>query len=333
MSVDVRIVRRRIVPLAAAAAAVAVLLQGGVSQAQTTAAKPTLKQQVAEVTSLSNQVDELGQQVDALKLQLSQAKSQVKTAKKAQLQVQRAMAGDVKAVAQLAAMGYMSGGSDPTLQVITSNDPGQMLGQASIAQQVSNEAGMRVATLRSEQHAAMRAQVTAGEEITNANKIQAELDSKVTTINAKLSVLNSSVNAQALAIFNQTGSIPSYVLPAATSVATRALRAAVGKVGDPYLWGAAGPSEFDCSGLIVWAFAQEGITLPHYTGSLWNEGEHVSRSDLRPGDLVFFDQSIDHAGIYLGNNLMVDAPHTGAFVRVESLASWDSQYVGAVRIV
>lgn len=317
-------------PLAAAAAAVAVLLQGSASQAQTVAAKPTLKQLVAEATALSNEVDQLGQQYDGLKIQLGQANSQVKVARLAEQRAQQAMAGSQKAVAQLAAMGYMNGGVSPTLQMLTSGNPSEFLNQASTVQQLDDEAGMRVTALQKEQIAAERAQATAKEEIANSDRIQAQINAKVKSIQGKLNVLNSSAMTQALAIFNQTGSYPNVVLPEATSVETTALRAALTQRGKPYLWGAAGPDSFDCSGLVVWAYAQEGISLPHYTGSLWNDGEHVSRSDLQPGDLVFFGASIDHVGFYIGNGLMVDAPHTGAFVRVEQV--WWSQYIGAVRI-
>ncbi len=80
----------------------------------------------------------------------------------------------------------------------------------------------------------------------------------------------------------------------------------------------------------MWAYAQIGISLPHYTGYLWNSGEHISRADLQPGDLVFFYQDIGHVGIYVGNGLMVDAPHTGTVVQVEPI--WWPLYVGAVRI-
>jgi cell wall-associated NlpC family hydrolase len=101
--------------------------------------------------------------------------------------------------------------------------------------------------------------------------------------------------------------------------------------GDPYVWGAAGPSEFDCSGLVMWAYAQVGISLPHYTVSQYNMGEHISRSQLEPGDLVFFYAGIDHVGIYLGGGLMVDAPSSGQLVQVQPVM-WNV-FVGAVRIV
>jgi cell wall-associated NlpC family hydrolase len=318
------------VPLATAAITVAVLLQGGTSQAQTVASQPSLKDLVAQATQLSNEVDSLGQQYDGLKIQLAHANSEVKVAKLAESRAQQAMAGSQKAVAQLAAMGYMNGGTDPTLQMLTSGNPDTFLSQASTVQQLDNEAGMRLSNLQKEQIAAARAQATAKEEIATANSIQKQLKGKVATINAKLNVLNSSAMSQALAVYNQTGSYPDYVLPEATNVETHALRAALTQTGKPYLWGAAGPDSFDCSGLIVWAYAQEGISLPHYTGSLWNDGQHISRDNLEPGDLIFFDADISHVGIYLGNGVMVDAPHSGSVVRVEAV--WWSQYVGAVRI-
>jgi cell wall-associated NlpC family hydrolase len=318
------------VPLAAVAAIVAVLLQGGVSSAQTVASKPTLKQLVAEATQLSNEVDSLGQQYDGLKIQLANANSQAATAKKAEARADAAMAGSQKAVAQLAAMGYMNGGTSPTLEMLTSGNPDQYLSQASIVQQLDDEAGLRVSTLQKEQTAAQRAQATANEEISTANQLKTEINGKVASINAKLDVLNSSAMSQAMSVFDETGSYPDVVLPEATNVGTTALRAALTKRGDPYVWGAAGPDEFDCSGLVLWAFAQEGISLPHYTGSLWNSGMHVSKDDLEPGDLVFFFADISHVGIYIGNGLMVDAPSTGQVVQVQAVF-WD-EYVGAVRI-
>ena len=135
---------------------------------------------------------------------------------------------------------------------------------------------------------------------------------------------------QAMAIFTQTGQYPKISFPTANTVGAEALQAAITTEGDPYVWGAAGPSAFDCSGLVVWAYAQEGIALPHYTGDLWNSGMHVARSDLEPGDLVFFFPDISHVGIYVGDGLMIDAPDFGVPVHVEPVF-W-SAYVGAVRI-
>jgi cell wall-associated NlpC family hydrolase len=326
--IDVRTVSR-VLPLAAAVASVAVLLQGGTSQAQTTALQPSLSSLVAEAKQLSNQVDSLSDQYDGLKIEIAHAKTEEYFAKQAAKQADEAMAGSQAAVAQLAAMGYMNGGMDPTLQLLTSGNPGQFLSQASTVEEVDNQAGLRLSTLQREQLAAARAQEDAAQEIATVNSLTKQINGKVAQINSKLATLSSSEMSAAVAVYDKTGTYPEYTPPDGNSVGDIALRAALTRIGDPYVWAAAGPSEFDCSGLVVWAFAQEGISLPHYTGDLWNLGVHVSESDLEPGDLVFFFGE-DHVGIYIGDGLMVDAPAPGQDVMVQPISQ--DPYSGAVRI-
>jgi cell wall-associated NlpC family hydrolase len=108
-------------------------------------------------------------------------------------------------------------------------------------------------------------------------------------------------------------------------------------MGIPYTWGGASPTTgFDCSGLVQYVFAQVGIALPHYTVSQWNYAGAVPvpKNKLQPGDLVFFD-GLGHVGIYIGYGDFIDAPHTGADVRIDSLSdSWfASRYDGARRIL
>ena len=92
-------------------------------------------------------------------------------------------------------------------------------------------------------------------------------------------------------------------------------------LGVPYVWGGASPSGFDCSGLVVYAFAAAGRSgLPHFTGSLMNMGTRVSQDQLAPGDLVFAHPG--HVGIYIGGGQMVHAPHTGDVVRVAPVRFW-----------
>jgi cell wall-associated NlpC family hydrolase len=117
--------------------------------------------------------------------------------------------------------------------------------------------------------------------------------------------------------------------------AAAALQQAESQIGKPYQWGAAGPDRYDCSGLVMWSYLQVGVHMDHWTGDQWNEGAHVSQSELRPGDLVFFaydtsdPSTIHHVGMYLGNSQMVDAPFTGADVRYDY--AFRSDYIGAVR--
>jgi cell wall-associated NlpC family hydrolase len=156
------------------------------------------------------------------------------------------------------------------------------------------------------------------------------MSAKKNAIDAKIDVVNSAAMKQAMAIFTETGQYPNISIPTENTVGGQALQAAISREGDPYVWGAAGPSAFDCSGLVVWAYAQEGIALPHFTGDLWNSGVHVTRADLEPGDLVFFFADISHVGIYIGNGMMIDAPDFGQTVQVQPISL--DPYVGAVRI-
>lgn len=316
--------------LAATAAALVILLPGGASDAQTVQSGPSLSSLVKEATQLSNQVDSLGQQYDGLQIQIAHAKTEEKLARLAAGRAAKAMAGSQQAVAQLAASGFMNQGLDPTLEMLTSGNPEQFLNQAATVEELDNQAGQRLTLVQKEQLAAARAQATAREQVATVSQLQREINSKVKQIHAKLAILDGSEMTQAMAVFEQTGNYPDFTPPTGDSAEIVALRYALTRRGDPYVWGAAGPDEFDCSGLVVWAYAQEGISLPHYTGSLWDEGMHVSQADLQPGDLVFFFADISHVGIYIGNGLMVDAPSTGQVVQVQPVA-W-SDYVGAVRI-
>lgn len=95
------------------------------------------------------------------------------------------------------------------------------------------------------------------------------------------------------------------------------LRFAVAQVGKPYVWGAAGPSSYDCSGLVVASYKQIGMNLPHFTGLLIAQGHEVSKAQLAPGDLVFPDPG--HVQIYVGNGKIVEAPEEGKNVRVVNM--------------
>ena len=108
---------------------------------------------------------------------------------------------------------------------------------------------------------------------------------------------------------------------AAASIALRYL-------GVPYVWGGASPSGFDCSGLVMYVYAQLGISLPHYTVAQWNATDPISSPE--PGDLVFFN-GLGHVGIYIGGGRFVNAPHTGSVVRIDSMSSFGG-YDGARRV-
>jgi cell wall-associated NlpC family hydrolase len=104
-------------------------------------------------------------------------------------------------------------------------------------------------------------------------------------------------------------------------------------LGVPYVWGGSSPSGFDCSGFIMYVYAQVGVSLPHHAASQYGMGSPVSRSELAPGDLVFFN-GLGHAGIYIGGDQFIHAPHSGDVVKISSLSQdWYARtWVGARRV-
>ncbi len=103
-------------------------------------------------------------------------------------------------------------------------------------------------------------------------------------------------------------------------------------LGIPYVWGGSSPSGFDCSGFVMYVYGQVGVSLPHNAAMQYGYGSAVSRSELAPGDLVFFN-GLGHVGIYIGGNQFIHSPHTGDVVKISSLTGWyASTYYGARRL-
>jgi cell wall-associated NlpC family hydrolase len=137
------------------------------------------------------------------------------------------------------------------------------------------------------------------------------------------------------------GAAPSTVAVSGGSVTavqlTAALRAAESRRGLPYVWGAAGPAAFDCSGLVQWAFAQVGVSMPRVAADQARAGVVIPVSQLQPGDLLFYHTDptdpgyISHVAIYLGNGWMIQAPQPGMNVQIVP-ASFGSQFAGAIRV-
>jgi cell wall-associated NlpC family hydrolase len=121
---------------------------------------------------------------------------------------------------------------------------------------------------------------------------------------------------------------PQIDIPATSPGAATAVRAALSQVGKSYRFAAAGPDAYDCSGLTMWAWAQAGISLPHYSKAQWESLNHVPMNALQPGDLIFFYRDVSHVGIYIGGGQMVDAASPALGVRVTGIGG---SVIGAAR--
>jgi cell wall-associated NlpC family hydrolase len=154
---------------------------------------------------------------------------------------------------------------------------------------------------------------------------KAQIDDKAAKAKAILDDLEAEARAKILS-GGWTGDLPGVT---ASGRAAVAVRFAMAQVGKAYVYGAAGPNAYDCSGLTMRAWGAAGVGLPHSSGAQQGSGMRVSESELRPGDLVFYYSPVSHVGMYIGNGLIVNALNPGAGVRVSGLHSMP--YSGAVR--
>jgi len=246
-------------------------------------------------------------------------------------------------VVQIAASTYEDSGSTSLAGLLTADDPSKMLAEASIVQQITDnrnrqtEAFLAAATqLVSVQQEQQRTK--AGIEQLASQRKTAK-DHISTLLKKQNSILNSLTGAQLAAVqqgtVNGGGGITHAVYTGPTGTQSDTAVAFVFKqLGCPYSYGSTGPCSagFDCSGLMLKAWAAAGITIPRDTYSQWAALPHISSSSLQPGDLLFYN-GLGHVAMYVGNNMIIDAPSAVEPVRELNMnTSWySSTFVGAAR--
>ena len=193
------------------------------------------------------------------------------------------------------------------------------------------------------QTAATKAQAAANTLLTQANDKATALKAQQTALAAdqlKYQTMLSTLTAAQQATYTSydtpapaaIAAIAASPVHAGSAAAQAAVDFAMAQVGKPYVYGAAGPGSYDCSGLTMSAWRAGGVSLPHNAAAQYGYGTHVAESDLQPGDLIFFYHPIGHVTIYIGNGLMVSAPTEGEPVKVATLAGSQSSYTGATRL-
>ncbi|WP_031171739.1 C40 family peptidase [Streptomyces durhamensis] len=249
-----------------------------------------------------------------------------------------------------AAAQYRDGGFAPAWQLALSGDPDRYLDNAALAERAGDRQASTVSRVREQLREIERLRGAARVELTSLRARQAQLGRQKEAVTGKLAEarrLLARLTPQQHGTVTGDGVAPERASRSASDTredlrqagsaaapnarAAAAVSYAYAKLGSPYVWGAAGPNAFDCSGLAQAAYRAAGITLPRTTYTQINAGRRVSRSELQPGDLVFFYSGISHVGIYVGNGQMIHAPNPSAPVR---LAPVDLMpFAGATRVV
>ena len=322
---------------AAAAAAGAALVgglavYGGVASAASGAPQPSTGQAQQKLNQLISQDDKLGAQYDQALASLSSANAKLK-------QVNREIRRDQKSfqslrgkVDQIAATAYETGDTTSASAILTSNNPQDVLEQASMLQHLSTEniSAMNafIAAAQALRGAQLTAQRTQSAIAQQKNKLGSEkksLDSTVTKQKALVASLTSAVQPG-------NGGGATGPIPNVSGAAGEAVRFAFNQIGKPYVWGATGPDSYDCSGLVQAAWQAAGVSIPRDTYGQYSSLPHVPTSAIQPGDLLFFDGE-GHVAIYVGGGQMIDAPQPGQNVEeVPMNSAWYSQnFDGAAR--
>ncbi|SEM98472.1 NlpC/P60 family protein [Nonomuraea pusilla] len=323
---------RRSRRLAAIGAAVAALLFAIPVGSASADPKPSLKELADQVQGMHTEIETLSEQFNGQREKLKAAQKAASAAEKTLSTSEADLAAKRAKAALLAQSEYMSGGLDKALALASSSDPDAFLDNVATTYALQEQQSEEVKQLTTAMDAAARAKASAKTRIDEVKKIVADLEAKRSKITGLVAKLESNLYKRALGELGRLGGRAVRVnLPVVgTGKAAAAARWALTQQLKPYVWGAEGPSSYDCSGLVMAAYQQVGISLPHYTGDQWTAGRHVRREDMRPGDLVFFYSDLHHVGIYLGGGLMVHAPQTGDVVRVVPLGN--RPFAGAVRI-
>jgi peptidoglycan DL-endopeptidase CwlO len=336
-------------PARVARALLALSVSAGVAAITTLASAPTQATPKPSLAEVRRQVEALHHKAEQATERYNDARIALQDAERRLAQAQRRAAGQQAQVSALqdivgafAAASYRSGGLDQTLQLVFAKDPKQFIDRAASLDALSlrqAQALSRTIAARQELHAN---QLAAAQQLAAVEKARADLAANKAEVQRNLrkaqSLLNSLEAEQRARLLprasrgggrsSSEGGGASYTGPASGRAAA-ALQYAYAQIGDRYEWGAAGPDSFDCSGLTMMAWRQAGVSLPHSSRQQYSSGRHVARSDLQPGDLVFFYSPISHVGIYVGGGKMIHAPNPSERVKIDPLSHLP--YVGAVR--
>ncbi|MEU8504328.1 NlpC/P60 family protein [Streptomyces brevispora] len=327
--------RARVTVLTATAAAAVALT----SQAAHADPKPTKSEVKEKVDKLYHEAEVATEQYSGAKEKQEKLEKQVGALQDKVARGQQELNTLRSGLGSLAAAQYRSGGIDPSVQLFLASDPDSFLDQASALDQLTAKQAESMTKIQEKQRSLAQERKEAQDKLNDLADVRKTLGEKKKQQQGKLAearkVLNTLTAAERAKIREDDvrasraagdrvelgNEVP------ASARGGAALQAGSTQVGKPYVSGGTGPNSFDCSGLTQWAYAQAGVQITRTTYTQINEGTMIGRSALKPGDLVFFNNT-SHVALYAGNNTVLHAPKPGAVVRYESMDTIGSFQMG-----
>ncbi|MFG1716239.1 C40 family peptidase [Micromonospora sp. NPDC049203] len=305
-----RRVVHRLVTLVAAAAVGAGMLTAPAHAA------PSVDEIDAQIDKQWQQLEPTIEQFNKVRSQLRANQKKSKALKDKMVPLELASTLAMNKVGDIAARYYIQGPSQELGALLVNSKPGALAEQLVMLDRIAEDQRRQIAGVLKVRDEYNKQKEKLDALIALEIKQQNDLAAKKKQIDAEIKRLTAMLPVTSI----RPAGCPA-VDGVVSSAARTAIKTACAQVGDPYVWGATGPNSFDCSGLTQYAYKAAGISLTHFTGAQWNEGRKVSRSEARPGDLVFFGSDLHHVGLYLGNGVMVHAPRTGKPVQVSSIST------------
>jgi cell wall-associated NlpC family hydrolase len=231
-----------------------------------------------------------------------------------------------ESLGSLAGAQYRSGGLDPALALLFSDDPEEYLDKASALDRIGAHQAGELKDLQEATRALAQDRAEAARALHELDKSRRTVATHKKTVERKLAearrLLNSLPDDERAAFGRASRSVRLDIpgLPGSFPASGRAAAAAAAArsaLGRPYVWGANGPTGFDCSGLMQWSYAQAGVSIPRTSQGQRYAGRQVPLSEARPGDLVLYRSDASHVGMYMGNGQVIHAPYPGAPVRYD----------------
>ncbi|MFE3992456.1 NlpC/P60 family protein [Streptomyces goshikiensis] len=330
--------RARVTVLTATAAAAVVLSAQGASAAP---AKPSKDEVKAQVDALYEEAEQATEKFNGAKERQEKLEKEI-----GQLQDQVARGQDElnelrNTLGSMASAQYRSGGVDQSIALFLSANPDDYLDKASTLDQLSDKQVESVTKIQAKQRSLAQQRQEASGKLADLDATRKELGEKkkasadkLAEAQALLNTLTAQERAQlkddeakaSRASRSEGERTPDLGDVKPSGRAGAALAAAKTKLGSAYISGYEGPTAFDCSGLTQWAYKQAGVNISRTTFTQVNDGTRIGRSQLQPGDLVFFYGDLHHVGLYAGNNMTLHASNPRGGVKYESIDNMPFQF-------